>query len=137
MAVAHEILVPREHGKIWWRCISILGRECAEHVHKSSEEARRNDEINFIVSNVLHYMLSSFPCYTYYYSIDAASCGVLYKSIPPSPRLDLTLKHQQSLPFQPPQTVHITTCLHDGLHRRLTQLPPLLCCFLLTSRFRL
>jgi hypothetical protein len=48
-----------------------------------------------------------------------------------------SLKHKQPLPLQPPQTIHIPASLHDSLDSRLTQLPPLLGCFLLATRFGL
>ena len=46
-------------------------------------------------------------------------------------------QHQQPLPLQSPQTIHIPTRLHDRLHRRLAQLPSLLSRLLLAARFRL
>lgn len=56
---------------------------------------------------------------------------------PPPAQLNSTLKNKQPLPLQPPQTIHIASSLHNRLHSRLTQLPPLLRSLLLAARFRL
>lgn len=105
----------------------------------------RSDESKPSLFNVLRCMLSSFSCYTYYppYLILAYLCictSQWYPSLSIQSTYSTsasTFQNQQPLPFQPPQTIHISAGFHNGLHRRLAQLPPLLGCLLLAARFRL